>query len=453
MTRERRLMKHTTCLAMALFVVLLAAASGCASPQPATSTALEISLDLNDGTMTAVGDYARGDITGNTFLLNRSFTITKLLVDGKKIDPGKIVEQVSLNPSGIGLGMVAIYTLPHATNFIHVEYAGSLDGTTGTAPYVKETISPNFTFLRWETFCMPIFADLSSLDTALDDPLSITVTVDVPSGSTVEFTSETTSTMETADRTLFSTHTDLPVAQIAAAVAHYQTVSLSTGDYSFLDSAPTDQTLGAIDSVMTQAYSFMNTHFGTRTFTQPFRSVEIPQGLGSFEVPPSHMAYIDSSAYWSKLSMGQLVHEFIHSGWNPLVSDPEVRKARFFDEAFTTYFQYRAMADQLGEQAMTPMLASLSDLRGYSPMPISEFGSQGAGDLSYTIGALCLYKLSQLIGVDSFDRITTQFLADFTDTPADFDSFCGEYERGSGDPRVTQFFDDWIYTDTYASGL
>ena len=438
---------------MALLVVLIAAASGCTSPQPATNTTLGISLDLNGGTMTAVGDYARGDITGDTFLLNRSFTVTKLLVDGKKIDPGKIVEQVSLNPTGMGLGTISIYTLPHITRSVHVEYEGSLDGTTGTAAYAKETISPNFSFLRWETFCMPVFADLDTLDTVLDNPLSITITVDVPTGNTVEFTSETTSTQDTADRTYFSTRTDLPNAQIAVAIGHYQVISLSTGDYFFLNSTPTDLTLSTIEDVMTQAYSFMNTHFGTRTFAQPFRAVEIPQGLGSFEVPQSHMAYIDSSAYYSKASMSQLVHEFIHSGWNAQVVDPEVLKARFFDEAFTTYFQYRAMVDQLGDEAMAPMLASLRDLRGYSPIPISEFGSQGAGDLSYTIGALCLYELSQLIGVDSFDRITTQFLADFTNAPADFGSFCAEYERGSGDPRVTQFFDDWIYSDEYASSL
>ena len=79
-------------------------------------------------------------------------------------------------------------------------------------------------------------------------------------------------------------------------------------------------------------------------------------------------------------------------------------------------------------------------------IPIIDFGKHEYGDLSYTIGAICLYKLSEFVGIDVFDKATSAFLAKYKDTPVDMEIFCSEYIRLCDNTKVERFFEDWVYT-------
>jgi hypothetical protein len=181
--------------------------------------------------------------------------------------------------------------------------------------------------------------------------------------------------------------------------------------------------------------------------------VEIPEGLGSFAVPEEHMTFIVGSSFNATFDMAGLVHEFIHTGWNAKVEDLDVLSCRFFDESFTVYFTYRVMADIWGENAAQHLLQRFTNTRGYDLVPVTDFGAKGYGDLGYTIGALCLYKLGKLTGEEAFDRATKQFLDKYRDVPVDFEKFCAEYQRLCPDADLEEFFQKWIYSDSYKNEL
>jgi hypothetical protein len=404
-------------------------------------------MDLANGTMDVTADYSRSRVDGNDFFLNRDFTITRLLVDGKALNPADIVEQVALTMfDGY---TVNLYHLPFFTNGVHLEYRGMLSGETGMAPYVTETISADFTFLRWETICYPLFASAEDLFTKLMDSFALTMSVEVPKDYVVQFSGSNTAEKETAKGIIYTVRGDMPLAHHAAAIAQYRKSEYETGVYYFLPGTDAEKIREMVDTVMRRADAFMQEHYGAREFPQKLRVAEIPEHLGSFAVPEEHMTFAIGSSFNSTFDMVGLVHEFIHTGWNAKVEDLGVRRCRFFDESFTVYFTYRVMADIVGETAAQRLLQSFTNTRGYDLVPIKDFGAKEYGDLGYTIGALCLYKLSRLTGEEAFDRATKEFLEKYRDVPVDFEKFCEEYQRLCPDVDLEGFFQKWIYSDSY----
>jgi len=182
------------------------------------------------------------------------------------------------------------------------------------------------------------------------------------------------------------------------------------------------------------------------------RYAVIPDGLGSFACCKAGVVYIDESTFRSVKDMNQIIHEFIHLGWNA-VADSETQRARFFDEAFTSYFEARTMQHITGEdyilrRAAASFRNSIASSK-YKLVPICEFAGHEYGDLSYTLGALCLHELCTLVGEETFDRATTRFLEKYAHTPVNLDTFCQEYRLLCGpahEQAVAQFFADWIFS-------
>ena len=146
------------------------------------------------------------------------------------------------------------------------------------------------------------------------------------------------------------------------------------------------------------------------------------------------------------------MHEFIHLGWNAKAKE-SVQRARFFDEAFTSYFETRVMQSLLKNKAYNKRSfeSGLSAIKSgeYGLVPICEYGQYEYGDLSYSIGAKCLEELCKMIGEPLFDSATRAFLDKHKETPVDFEDFCNVYKTlcgGENEARLTRFFNDWIYS-------
>jgi hypothetical protein len=282
------------------------------------------------------------------------------------------------------------------------------------------------------------------------------ITVDVPIGYIAVFTFSDAEYVPYNDRVVFSASDDLNYSQIAVAIAKFQIVDTKTATFYFSSNRDVENTMSRISPIMTHANNFMNEHFGERTSEKKLRVIEIPVGFGSFAEVENHVTFTEGGAFESDFEMRQLVHEFIHTGWNAITEDYHVRRARFFDEAFTMYFEFRIMSELLGKDTYdwytTNILPSTRGIDSADLVPITEFGIY-YGALSYTIGAFSLYKLSQLIGIELFDNITTLFLDKYQKEPVDFEKFCAFYIKHSEHTDVEDFFRRWIYTNVYVDDL
>ena len=93
----------------------------------------------------------------------------------------------------------------------------------------------------------------------------------------------------------------------------------------------------------------------------------------------------------------QIIHEFIHTNWNPRCSGT-VQRSRFFDEGVTEYFTAKALAcyglqDVKASRALwEAQYRSAIEAHPEWKVPIADYGARGLGDLSYSYGPLALSK-------------------------------------------------------------
>lgn len=159
---------------------------------------------------------------------------------------------------------------------------------------------------------------------------------------------------------------------------------------------------------------------------------------------PSAAAFRDSSR------IGEVYHEIGHS-WNATPS-PAVKRCRYFDEAFASFFESLSIRAFEGEQKFDENMEKSRDLfvkrasrdRQVFDTPIAEYGKKELGRHSYTKGAWSLYVLDQIVGDKIFAQIIRSMLAEFDNKTIDFAAFQKLCERISK-KSLKKYFDEWIY--------
>lgn len=350
--------------------------------------------------------YTSDEILTSYFLLNRDFVINKLICDDIEIIPEfTLVEFLGFNYT------LKRFTIPNVMKNMYIEYTGFLSGKTGCCPYVREKITPEFSFIRWETFCYPFFCE-NNADT-LYSYLSIVgkadIKITVPNSFDVVASEVLTSKVNNGqeiDYCYINNHSQKN--NFSCSVAKYRKINTNVGVFYLLNK---HEQLN-LEEVMLKVHTYMNEHFGTRNIDSNTKYAAIPDGFGSFVVQEVGVVYIQESTFNSIKDLHQIIHEFIHLGWNAK-ADQTSQRIRFFDEAFTCYFELRVMDYLMGEKYMLNRFVNAYKRQmnsgKYKNIPICEFGMYEYGDLSYTIGAIFLNELCNILGEDCFDKITTLF--------------------------------------------
>lgn len=409
-----------------------------------TTLDMSFKIDVFKESLTCQCKYEKCDICTSHFYLNRDFTVKSIQIDDKNFfTPSSLVKLDVLEGY-----LVRKFQVPKFSNTLIIEFEGYLTGDTGCCPYVKETINENFTFIRWETFCYPMF--IEDTQESLFKYLTISgyadISVEVPYGYEAIASEKLTSKKENIF--YFNDHKAAKY-NFNCAIAKYKELILPTGIFYLLN--------GSFDSdmlieVMDFTSKYMNSHFGYRDIKSNTKYVSIPDGYGSFTCEENDTIFIQESTFSSKKNMNQIIHEFTHLGWNAK-AEGTVSRSRFFDEAFTSYYEMRIMnALERKEHYLDLYSKTWNEQMNsgkYKEIPIHKFGEYEYGDLSYTAGAICLYELTNIISENIFDNITTQFLNEFKNKPTTFEDFCNFYiDKATNDKKqsVKKLFDDWIYS-------
>jgi len=389
---------------------------------------LNINVSPYGGEITACAKYERADVSLPYFYLNRDAVMEPLLCDGKIVEAQIEIVRHPMQDEYL----VARVLVPTFYNYMEVRYRLKLTGKTGSWPYVREQITPEFSLLRFETFCYPLFFDTWQ-DFRKAKFAQCDISVTVPEGFTA------ISTVSTDGAGILN-----------CTIAPYQQAEFSFGQVYFLPTIAADSRQ-ELEGIMQFAYDYMNAHFGHREF-KPLTIATIPAGFGSFAITGSRTIFLEEGAFSKSENLGFAVHEFIHLDWNAKPKD-SVQRSRFFDEAFTCYFENRIMRrilqdDSYRRNSAEKAIAAVKDGK-YAKVPICKYGEMEYGDLSYTIGALCMEKLCSLLGEELFDAATAEFLRKHQETPADFEDFCGTYVEFCGkenEIRLRKFFGEWLYS-------
>jgi aminopeptidase N len=149
-------------------------------------------------------------------------------------------------------------------------------------------------------------------------------------------------------------------------------------------------------------------------------------------------------------NLRELYHEVAHR-WNAK-PDPGLRRTRWFDEAFASYFEALALRALSGEKEY---LDDLEHQRAYYVretkedekainVPITQYGKYDLGHLSYLKGPWSLYVLHKTIGEEPFRKAISQYLREHQQNPATFDDFQQVIKQVTG-RDMQKYFDEWFY--------
>lgn len=337
-------------------------------------------------------------LSSGCFALNSAFSVKCVLADGMPADYCARQEKEGYQ--------TVTFRAPDCRT-LTVEYEGVLDGTTGRYPYVKEKTSDECYILRSETLYYPVFALPESAEYRqnLLSPLEedrFQVTVEVLGGRHIR------TNLREISNGVYEGHNPT----IAVGNYRLETCPFGTIAYFGMDG----DMLEEIRRMAACTNKFMNRYKPAEI--RDFQIVEIPARLGSFVLPGTMFLA-------GQPDIRQVIHEFIHTNWNPRCSGA-VQRSRFFDEGITEYFTakvltYYGLQDVKTSRALwKTQYRSAIAAHPENKVPIADYGTRELGNLSYSYGPLALFALEDAVGETEMERIMSELLERYQQEDVDF---------------------------------
>jgi aminopeptidase N len=339
---------------------------------------------------------------------------------------------------------------PGGTARITLKYSGAIFGYREVMGYVLDHIGEDYALLRPDALAYPMLArpSFESLSAAYEALFTYELEVSVPSGTIVACGGRPGGVTAREGRDTYRFASRMPTWRMDVAAAKFKVLKNAAGNLAVY-ALPEDEAGGGnLLQEMQRVMEFYTRRFGPSKKATAYTVIEIPEGWGSqasdFYILQAAAAFKDPK------QVHELYHEIGHS-WNARAK-PEVKRARWFDEAFASYFEALALGEFDGQKAFEERMtvyrehfrSAVKKNPRNATTPIAEYGKEELGGNSYTKGAWSLYVLNQLAGDDGFDRILRDFLAEFGEKPATFGDFQAVAERVSR-RNLTRYFRDWIF--------
>lgn len=368
-----------------------------------------LQIDLTDQ-ITGIFSASAEELPTDFFLLNISFTIDQMTLDGKTcnytIETCTEDNYQLIRPDGL-----------HGPQTIEIRYHGILDGTTGLYPYARETTLNDFILLRFETLYYPLSAGIPSDEDFFRHLLQTKMDIHIHAAAPRKVFSNAELLSCTGERYHFQGYSP------AVAVGTFYQTEFAAGKIAALQSDPVS--VSSISSFIERVFHYMSeTYYPVRL--KNVNIVIIPEGFGSFAVKKNLFLSRDSLT-----DERNFIHELIHLGWNPNCEliPPKVQQCRFFDEGLTQYLMaevyehfYPHTLDETYRIFHREYQTRVVDW-GIPVCPLTEYGRQDAGDLAYGYGPFVFRELEQILTQTGMRTVIRHMIADYQNVPIDFEKF------------------------------
>jgi len=339
---------------------------------------------------------------------------------------------------------------PGGSGVVRLKYQGELHGYTEVWAYVHDTIAPDYSLLRPDTFFYPVVS-LPSAASRFREKRDFTyeVTTCVPPGLTVAAGGRASQAKPKGKNTCFGFTSLGPTWRIDVAAAKFSVKSDPSGQFRAYVLPGHEAGAERVIEAVIRSTDYYSELFG-RPEQTGYTVIEIPNGWGS---QASDYYFLQSAAaFEDPKRISEVYHEIGHGfGVEPAAS---VQRSRFFDEAFASYFESLAVRHFEGEPAFQQDMERSRSLfrkwveydRKYAATPIADYGLYEMGNLSYSKGAYALFILHQLLGDDQFRELVRALRQESKVGGLDFKSFQQTAERVAH-RDLSRYFQEWIFGD------
>lgn len=336
---------------------------------------------------------------------------------------------------------------PGDSAVIRLRYAGPFLGAGEVWPYLQDRVSEEYSLIRPDAAGYPIVSGLDRLAVGPSRRFTAAVEVSVPDRFMVAGGGERLPPMHDAGRTRHRFVVRSPTWRLDIAAAPFRMLHATgpgiTVHYLGADSTAANRVLHAAHTATLTLRSW----FGPPPADGGFTIIEVPEGWGS-QAGDGYLLQA-GGAFRDPARLPEVYHEVAH-GWNA-PARPDQQAARWFDEAFASYFQALVMGDVSGVAArdsqMTRYRESFRRAVARDPAhgdtPIARYGEAGLGGLSYTKGAWSLHVLHLALGDTGFRHFIRTLLNDPPTGGATFEHVVRLAEETLGD-GARRWAEDWL---------
>ncbi len=448
-------MRLLTCLILFLSFASPAMAADDGPAQPLNSTLItRLHLDPTDRNGQMVGAYqvsfrnvSDSPLSSLTLLLNPSLSFTKVVGSGGSLlsAPSNVTaiagyELLELNvakvqlPEPLGAGKrteIVVHYKGYLTNMTYMAVEG-----------VKETLHPNFTMIRADSFGYPVFAEAtrSSIDAAFaHKPFRQVVFIDYPGTNDIAGSLNVAEKTQSGGMTKVEMKSPTPTGLFAAAIAPYSHLEAGPVKISFLQGS----TANAQNFLLlaSQEAKRIEGLLGAPFAGAEIRFVEVPTGYGSRETKGAvfrESSFFDANALEPKIKKAILDLWIFDIPGPP--GDWENGLSAFLPiavlapENITAFQQSKFEASQALFNADKRMgKTSLADyvVDGYLPE-------------SDTVSALAYATLYSILGPDAFFDLFRKMRTEFANQYIDAQSVADFMKANLKNKAAKKFAKNWF---------
>ncbi len=345
---------------------------------------------------------------------------------------------------------------PGTERKFYIRYNGNIDESHNTDGYVRDSINPEFTYIRTETTAYPMvcYPNYKNRRQTFEHfwtghPFDYRVKIILPKeyvaaniGRLIEKTETKEGVQYIYENILGAWRIDIMVAQYACLNDPESQIKM----FFF----PEDS------EIAEKAFRFQQKAY--RIYTQWFGPInDTPTGFTIIQTPgwdggQSDVTGVIQSGRIDVRAFPGYAHEIAHF-WGP--NTPE--KYRWINEGQASYLQYRLlkeMGDEKGlEEGMLRRRKAFIDYIDKYPeargLTLNNYVERGEGKhdhiMNYHKGAWLYYVLDIIVGEDTFNRIISFLYNDFKGSLVTNEDFINQVEKVSG-KRLSKFWQDWIYS-------
>jgi hypothetical protein len=337
-------------------------------------------------------------------LLNRMMKVTQVQVDGQprtfRQQLVGLEEREELQVRHVTVSLTEPLR-PAAELTLSAEYTGQLVGYPEAGLfYVRETLDPDFTILRSETFCYPKVAppvkevvDFAARHDSFEQRLEVTV----PDGHSVVNGGRSTGVEERDGKTVFSYASHEPDSAIQLPVAPYKL--LETQGHRIYHFAESTAGVRKLAERMEVVLALFESWFGPQHRSRGLVIAEIPEAFGS---QAGSLILQTSGAFNDPEKYGEFYHELSHL-WNAPDIDPQPSR---WNEGLAMFLQ-GVVEEELGDedrleellggtyQRLKKRLGRDEKLALVAPI---DYGKEDMTGSSYSTGLLMFGLLDEVVG-------------------------------------------------------
>ncbi len=427
---------------------------------------LTISVDYKEKKLTGICELtltnnSNQSVDSISFLLYRLMKVTDVTDSNNEVIPYTQHVTEFDDFGKLQVNQILVYKPLHPKESITIKlsYNGYLLGYAETGmSYIKDRISPLFTFIRFDAYAYPYpcLPRLSVLRLSTSAKFDYSLTVNVPDNLVAVCGGEFAAHTENNGVATYKYISKQPAWRMDIAIADYKKIESNWINVFYYGN---EEAARRITDKGDDCIKLYKQWWGDLQAYSGLTVVETEEGSGGQTDETTIL--LPSEAFNKDNGFEYLYHELSHL-WNVPISESQGMSPRW-EEGLASFCQV-LVAEKLGDKSegyvkkhtdayinwFFDRVESDERLKNIS---LIDYGNRNMTDFSYTQAMIMFSVLYYWLGDENFNNLIGGFYKNYYKTGASTRTFTEYCIKHGKDKRLEGFFEEWIYTTRYIKHL